>query len=158
MSTGYKLGRDSVFYLNTNSGNFNTPTWTAVPQFSDLAVEATWDTAEASTRESRMKFAVKTLLSAAVTGKLRFDLTDSNINTLVQANLLDSAVDIMVLNGTSNTNGAIGFRFEAQVHQSNEDQGLGQVIFEDMKFVPVPTLNPKQSVKVSAGAPVFTTF
>lgn len=156
MSTGVRLGRDAVFYLNTNSGNFNTPTWTAVPQFSDLNVEAAWDAADANTRESRMKLQAKTLLGAAVSGKLKFDLTDANIATIMAALLSDNVVDVMCLNGPSNTNGAIGYRFEAQVHQANEDQSLGVAIYEDIKFVPYPTANAKQSVKVTAASPVYT--
>lgn len=156
MATPVRLGRDAVFYLNTNT--FSTPTWVAVPQFSDLTVTAEWDQAEASTRESKMKLQAKTLLGAEVGGKLKFDLTDTSIGTIMDALLSDSVVDVMVLNGGSTTNGVRGFRFEGQVHAANEDQGLGVAIFEDLKIKPYPTANAKQSVKVTTGAPVFTTI
>jgi hypothetical protein len=152
--TGVRLGRDAVLYLNT--GTFGSPTWVAIPQFSDLTVGAAWDAADANTRESKMKMKAKTQLEAGVEGKMKFDLTDTNVGTIMDALLSDSVVDVMVLNASNSTNGARGFRFEAQVHRANEDQGLGVAIYEDIMFVPYPTANAKQSVKVTSGAPVFT--
>lgn len=154
MPTTVRLGRDSVFYLNT--GTFGSPTWAAVPQFSDLNVTAEWDETEASTRESKMKMKAKTLLGAEVGGKLKPDLTDTNIGTILDALLSDAVVDVMVLNAASSVNGARGYRYECQVHSGNEDQGLGVAIFDDIKFKPFPTANAKQTAKVASGAPVFT--
>lgn len=154
MPTGVRLGRDAIFYLNTAS--FGSPTWAAIPQVSDLNVTAEWDETEASTRESKMKLKAKTLLGAEVGGKLKNVKGDTNLDTIIDALFTDSVVDIMVLNGAKDTDGARGFRFECQVHSANEDQGLGVAIFDEVKFKPYPTANAKQSVKVVTGAPVFT--
>lgn len=154
MPTGVRLGRDAVFYLNT--ATFGSPTWTAIPQISDLAVTAEWDEVEASTRESKMKLKAKTLLGAEVGAKLKAVPGDTNLGTIIAALFSDAVVDIMVLNGAKDSNGCYGFRFEAQVHSANEDQGLGAAIFDDIKFKPYPTTNAKHSVLVTTGAPVFT--
>lgn len=154
MATTVRLGRDAKLYLNT--ATFGSPTWVALDNVSDLTVTAEWDEVEASTRESKMKLKAKTLLGAEVGGKLKFDLTDANTGTILDALLSDAVVDIMVLNAPSTVTGARGFRYECQVHAANEDQGLGAAIFEDIKFKPYPTANAKQSAKVTAGAPVFT--
>lgn len=156
MATGVKLGRDAVLYYNTAS--FGSPTWTAIPQVSDLSVTAEWDEAEASTRESKMKLKVKTLLGAEVAAKLKVVPSDTALGVIVAALFSDAVVDILVLNGTNATNGCYGFRFECQVHSANEDQGLGNAIFDEVKFKPCPTVNAKQSVLVTTGAPVFTTI
>lgn len=156
MPTAYRLGRDAKLYVNTAS--FGSPTWSAIDNVSDLTLTAEWDEAEASTRESKMKLKVKTLAGVEVSGKLKFDLTDTNTGTLLDAMVADTVIDVLVLNGTSATNGARGFRFECQVHAANEDQGLGAVVFEDFKLKPVPSANAKQSAKVASGAPVFTAF
>jgi len=154
MSTGVSLGRDAKLYLNT--GTFGSPTWAAIDQISDLTVTAEWDEVDASTRESKMKLKAKTLLGAEVGGKLKAVPGNTNLGTIVAALFSDAVVDIMVLNGTSSTNGCYGFRYECQVHAANEDQGLGAAIFDDIKFKPYPTTNAKQSVLVTTGAPVFT--
>lgn len=155
MSTAAYLGRNAKFYLNT--GSYGSPTWSEVPNISDLTLNRAWDEGDASTRESAMKQAVKTLLDAAVSGKLKFTIGDSNTTTILDA--LDSpttTIDIMCLNGPQTTNGMKGVRYPAQVTQGNEDQGLGVVLYEDIKFMPTPTANPPCTVKVVGSAPVFT--
>lgn len=153
--TGVKLGRNAKFYLNT--GTFGSPTWAEVPQISDLTMTRAWDSAEAATRESAVKMGVKTLVDLAVSGKFKFVIGDTNLTAILDAlNSPASTVDIMVLNASQTTSGAYGVRYECQVMEGNEDQGLGAAIFDELKFMPTPTTNAPCTVKVVAGAPVFT--
>lgn len=153
--TGRRLGRNAKFYLNT--GSDVSPTWSEVPQFSDLMRGLAWDTAEVNSRESAAKMVAKTLGDLAVTGKLKFVVSDSNITTIMDAAYSpDTIIDIMVLNGPSTTTGCYGSRFQCQVTEANEDQGLQNAIYEDLKFMPTPSTLPPYSVKVVAGAPVMT--
>lgn len=154
--TKVRLGRDAVLYLNTAS--FGSPAWSAVANVSDLAVEAAWNEAEAATRESKVVMAAKTQLPLAVTCKLKFDLTDTSTGTILDALVSDSVVDVMVLNTPSTVNGGRGYRFEAQVFDGSEDQGLGVAVYDAIKFKPYPNGNLPASAKVASGAPVFTTF
>lgn len=158
MAAGAKLGLKCKLYLNTAS--FGSPTWTAVACVSDFALNAKWDAGEASTRESRMKLWLKTLLDLGFTGKLRAsDTGDTSYTTISAALLTDAALDIMVLNGDKTTTGVWGFRAACQVHSANEDQGLGAVVFDDIEFKPAPNTDGNySSALVTAGAPVFTAF
>jgi hypothetical protein len=155
--TGASLGRKAKFYLN-NSGNFASPAWAAIPQFSDLTRSGEWDTTEVNTRESSGKMAIKTLVDLAVSGKLKFVAGDNNIATIMDAFFSpDGFLDIMVLNGDMATPGTYGVRFQCQVTSDNEDRGLTAAVMEDLKFTPTPLGgNAPQSAKVIGSSPVFT--
>ncbi len=151
-----QLGILSTLYYN--SGTFGTPVWVAVGLVGDLQVPAKWDVVELPIRASRVKFKNKTMIDVGITGKLLASGTDAAVLALMAAMLNDDVIDVMALNGTSATNGAKGFRFEAQVVNATEDQGTGVVVFEDFELIPVYTANPPKSVIVTTGAPVFTTL
>lgn len=153
--TGRRMGRNAKFYLNT--GSDVSPTWSEVPQISDLVRGLAWDTAEVNSRETAIKMAAKTLGDLAVTGKLKFVTSDPNIATIMDAAYSpDTIIDIMVLNGPSTTTGCYGSRFQCQVTDCSEDQGLQNAIYEDLKFMPTPSTISPYSVKVVGGAPVMT--
>lgn len=155
--TGASLGRNAKAYLNT--GTHGVPTWAEIPQVSDLTAAGAWDTAEASTRESAVKMAVKTLVDLSVSGKLKFVAGDTNQATIIEAFYNPATtIDVMILNGASNTNGTYGVRYDCQVTSKDEDQGLGVAIFDGFKLMPTPSANLPSWVKVTAGAPVFTTL
>lgn len=152
-----KLGINSVAYYRS-AGNFGTPTWTAMPGFGDMAVNAAWDVAEAPTRASRVKSEAKTLLGLEVTGRLRSEDGNTIHDALLSAFLSPTTnVDIMVLDGSSSTNGSRGFRFEAIVKQANQSQGLTDALFSELSFTPDAfSGNNYQSVLVTSGSPAFT--
>ncbi len=158
MAGNAKLGLKCSLLLNTAS--FASPTWAAVTCISDFAMNAKWDAGEASTRASRMKLWLKTMLDLGFSGKLRAsDTGDTSYTTIAAALLTDATVDILVLNGTQTQTGSWGFRAACQVHSANEDQGLGAVVFDDVEFRPAPNADGNHSsALVTAGAPVFTAF
>ena len=152
-----KLGINSKAYYRS-TGNFGTPTWTELSGFGDMAVNAAWDVADAATRASRVKSEVKTMLGLEVTGRLRSEDASAAYNAVFDAFLsTTSNIDIMVLDGSSSSNGARGFRFEAIAKQANQSQGLQDSLFLDMSFTPDAfSGNSYQSVLVTAGSPAFT--
>jgi hypothetical protein len=152
-----KLGITSALYYRS-SGNFGTPTWTALTDIGDLAVNAQWDVAEANTRASRIKSESKTLLGLEVTGRLKSQDASASYNAVVEAFLSGTSnIDILVLDGTNTTNGSRGFRFEAVVTQANQDQALTNALFLDLRFAPDGfSSNNFQSALVTAGAAAFT--
>lgn len=153
--TGRSLGRNAKFYLNV--GSDVSPTWSEVPNVSDLTRGVAWDTAEANSRESAAKMIAKTLVDLGVTAKLKFVKGDTNTNTIMDALYSpDTIIDIMVLNGPSTTTGCYGSRFQCQVTEGNEDQGLQNAIYEDLKFMPTPSTLSPYSCKVVGGAVVQT--
>ena len=70
-----------------------------------------------------------------------------------------ASLDVMVLDGTSSTNGVRGYRYDAIVTQGNQDQAIQNALYLDVNFAPNGFAdNAPQSVLVTAGSPVFTTL
>jgi hypothetical protein len=152
-----KLGIRSVFYYDS-AVNFSTPTWAAISKFRDVSVNAQWDTVEAPDRGSRVKSMAKTLLDIGVSGSLKVSDTDTGVNAVMTALLSPTAnIGIMVLNGTSATNGSRGYRYDAIVTQGNEPQNIGDALYLDVNFAPDAfSANNFQSVLVTSGSPAYT--
>lgn len=150
-----KPGILAAFYLN--SGNFATPTWGEITSVGNLTENAAWKQAEVETRLYAATQYVKTTIDLGVSfNLLASDSGDANYTSLISAIATRDVVDVMVLDGSSTSNGARGWRFEGQVFQANKDQGTQAVITPDFEVRPTVTLNPPQSVLVTAGSPVFT--
>jgi hypothetical protein len=157
-SPAAKLGIKCKFYRNTAS--YASPTWVAVTCISDASLEAAWDEGEANTRETRIKLAMKTMLALGFTAKLRAsDVNDAAYTAIIAALLTDASLDLMILNGLETTTGVTGFRVACQVFSANEDQGLGAVVYDEVRFKPTPNVDSNySSVLVTAGAAVYTAF
>lgn len=147
------LGINAKLYRNT--GTYGSPTWTAINAVSDLAVNPPWDEADASTRGSRVKMVMKTLLGLEVSGKIRANLTDTEYVNMVDASNQDTVNDYLVLTSTTSATGSRGYRFDGQVFIATQDQNLGSVIYDDFMLKPSPSANQPQRATVTAGAPVF---
>jgi hypothetical protein len=151
--TGLKA---NLFY---NTASYGSPTWAEITLVADCAVEGTRDEAGGSTRASSVKLFEPTQLALGISGKVRTDSTDTGFAALL-ANFLDpsTAIDVLVLDGTTTENGSLGYRFDAKVFSMGEDQALNSVLFRDFTIKPCISANPVKSVLVTSGAPVFTTL
>jgi hypothetical protein len=151
-----KLGIDSKLYRNT--GNYNTPTWTAIDAVRDLAINGQWDMTDAPSRASRIKSMAKTILDVSLTTSVKASDTDAGYIALWDASISGTAnIDILVLNGSNSTNGARGFRFDALVNGPGEDQAIQNALYDDFTLVPDAFgVNPPKSCVVSGGSPAFT--
>lgn len=149
-----KLGILSKVYRNT--GTYGAPVWVEVTSISDLSVEANWDEGEASTRASRVKKTKKTMLDVPITGKIKVSDTDAAYIAFWNAAHSDDVLDLMILNGSSSTNGVRGYRGEFDVNTPKEDQGMGNVLFMEFSLKPSDSAEQFSKVVVSGGAPTFT--
>lgn len=150
------LGILSKLYYNT--ANYASPTWSPIGLVGDLQIPAKWDVSDILVRLSRVKFKNKTALDIGVTGKLLTSQTDTAFLAVAAAMVNDDVLDVLALNGANSANGCKGFRFDAQVVNTTEDQGAGNVVWDDFELVPALTANLPASVLVTAGAPVFATL
>lgn len=151
-----QLGILSNLYLNT--GTYNSPVWAAVGLVGDCTVTAEWDEAEASSRLSRGKLSSKSMLALEIAGKLLASKTDTSYATLMSAMANDNVINVMALNGSSNSNGVRGWMFDAQIFKANEDQGLNVAVSDEFSLKPTFSGNAPNQVLVTAGAPVMTSF
>lgn len=142
-----------------NTGAFGSATWVEVSSIRDLTINEKWDVAEVVTRASRAKRGAPTTLDVSVTGSMRAVVDDAGYLAIRTARLAGTVLDMMFLTGASNNTGEIGWRFEAVVEDATQDQGSGSVLYDTITFRPhAASTNVVQSVVVTAGAPVFTTF
>lgn len=149
-----KLGVTSKFYWNTNV--YASPTWVEMTCIADLAVNASWDEAEGSSRVGRVKQSAKTMMGLEFTGKAK--VSDAGADYLALWNALhsDTPLDLLILNGAKDSNGSRGYRADFHVFSGSEDQAMANSLYLDFVLKPAVSDNPTKTAVVSAGAPVFT--
>lgn len=153
------LGIDCVLYYNT--GTFGSPTWVEVSNVSDVQVSGAWNSGDGSTRATRVMKEGRTQLPLSITGKMLADKGTPYVafRTAYLAVGASGIIDILCLDGPSDSNGSDGVRFEAEVHDWSRSEGLGDLVFRDFMLKPsIFGSNAVQSVVVSAGSPVYTTI
>lgn len=134
-----------------NSGSYGSPTWLEMTLISDLSVNPSWEEADASARESRIKQTVKTLMALEISGKMKKKLGDDNYDALMNAMLSDDTLDLLILDGDRETEDVRGWRADFQVFSANEDQSMTNVLFEEFTLKPSITENPPKAVLVNSG-------
>lgn len=151
-----RLGITSKFYYDSAS-NFSTPTWAEVSDMRDVAYQFAWDVAEGPSRASRVKSEAKTQLDISVTAMMKKTGSAAG-NAVITALLSPTAnIGILVLDGSTTTNGSRGIRYDAICKQGNEDQAIGNSLYLDLAFAPdMFSDNNFQSVLVTAGSPAYT--
>jgi hypothetical protein len=152
-----KLGIKARIYRNT-SGNYGSPSFSAIHKVSDLAVNPAWDMSDADSRESRIKNKAKTMLDLTITGKVKVSNSDAGYIALWEAAHNDDALDLLILNGPMNENGTRGYRGFFQVNKPAEDQGLDKVLYMGFELMPADNEDdtPIKLAVVAGGTPVFS--
>ena len=153
-----KLGAMAKAYRNT--GTYGTPVWNEMTEVTELSLNLSWDTQDVPRRGQRVKQKKKTLMGLSVPFKhLVIDKpasSDTSDYTAVwDALFADTVLDVLILNGDIATNGVRGVRFDAEVGGGNESQNPGDVLQDELEFVPVPSANDPQAVLIASGAPTF---
>ena len=156
------LGINAKCYRNT--GSWGSPTWSEVTCISDFTLPVGWDTVEAPTRASRVKSGARTLVALNPTGKLKSSVDEENYLAFWEALMAapgsaEEELDLLILNGPHTTNGCRGYRGMFIVTKGDEDQGLGNALFNDIALMPsafATASEPFSSAVVTAGAPVYT--
>lgn len=143
------IGLNAKAYRNT--GSYGAPTWSEMTLISDMSVNPSWEEADASARESRIKQTVKTLMMLDISGKMKKKPSDANYTALMNAMLSDDVLDLLIMDGDKDTEGNRGWRADFQVFSTNEDQAMGNVLFEEFTLKPSITGNPPKAVLVAAG-------
>lgn len=154
MAQTIKRGYACKLYRNT--ANFVTPTWDEVSALGDVQLNLAFDEFDATVRGDGVKLSEPTLLGIEVTGRIRSDENSTDFTAFETAALTRASLDVLVLDGTSTTNGSRGIRAEMKLFNWSEDQALGNVLFREFTLKPCLSENARQSVVVSAGAPVLT--
>lgn len=145
------------YYRST--GSFGSPTWTELTIIRDLTLNDKWDIADVFTRATRAKKGVPTMLDVGMTGTVRC-LADNTLWLAMRTAWLAGTVfDILALTGAKDNNGEVGWRYEAVIEDMGTPQGSGDALYSNFAWRPHgESTNAVQSVAVSTGAPVLTSF
>lgn len=156
---GMKLGINSKLYYRS-TGNYASPTWSEISAVNELELGNQWDTVDAPDRSSRVKGYAKTLLDIGFTASVKKRDNNNAVTAIIDAfNSQTTAMDVMILDGTSGTNGVKGYRFDAIVTKATENQGSGVALYLDTEFKPDGfSDNAPCSVLVTNSAPAFTSL
>lgn len=154
MST--KKGYLCAFYIRT-SGTRASPTFTECDLVNDLQVDDPNEELEADSRGSQgVREYEPGRIDLRISGDIRKNPDDAVYQAIAAAKAERSELDVMVLDGKKDVNGSSGYRMDMKVFEMNEDQSQGKVIYKTFVARPCPSSYAKQTVEVSAGAPVFT--
>lgn len=150
------LGITSFLYVNPDA--YGSPDFTAVDLVADAQLGDTWDEGSADARESRVHQFEPTMLALDYAGNVRFDPTDAGYQALRDAHVFLGSLDVLILNGASDKNGAEGYRFFSKVFGFGEDQAMGNVIYKAFTIKPCPGPQLPVFVKVAGGVPTYHTI
>lgn len=144
-----KLGINCKMYRNT--GTYEVPALSEVSLVSDGTLNQEWDKGAADARESRVHQNVKTMLGLSYNFRLKKKPLDTNYEAIMNLFLSDDAEDMFFLDGPSNVEGTRGVRFDSQIFSATEEQGMTNVLYEDMVAEPLIGGNPVLAVRVDSG-------
>jgi hypothetical protein len=142
-------GIDGFAYRNSAAlgAGYATPTWNEVGNIKDLEYSLTWESFETSVRrEKGVKSYEPTMADLEITFMLRVpELAAAASNpdfddlaVFVAAMATRGVIDMLVLNGSSTTVGARGFRGFFKVHDFSESQANADGIFKKITLKPSP--------------------
>lgn len=147
------LGIRSKLYVN--DGTYNSPDWVEINHVADATLNDAWDEGVADARDSLLHQFEQTMKSLSLDGRIRVNPDDDGYAVIRDANVYSRQLDVMVLNGPLDENGAHGYRFFAKVFGFNEGQNLTEVIYKDFSLKPNPGDETPKYVLVAGGAPTF---
>ncbi len=145
-----------LYYMS--GGTWGSETWTAIDRIESATLNITWDTALATDRGTGLKVMTKTIVDVNVTGRVKVNEADTAYLAFVAPAITRTSINLLVLNGASNSNGAAGVKGYMHFTTFTESQGMGDVLYRDFTLVPasVDSTTPFKSALVTAGAPVYT--
>lgn len=145
-----------ALYIRT-SGSFASPTFTEVTLVSDLQVTDPNDKLNADARDGVGIHEYEPgMIDLMLSGRIRVDWDNTAFAAIAAAKAARTALDVMVLDGKQTVNGSRGYRMEMKCFKLDDDQSMGNILYRDFELAPCPSDEAKQTVIVSAGAPVFT--
>lgn len=130
-----------------SGGNYEAPTWLEANEVMNLTVTPAWDSADANSRAQRTKFSAKTILGLEISGSIKKKPDDAAYEMIMDAMISDAVIDVLCLDGPMDEPGVRGWRADVQVHETPEDQSLGNVLYDDFTLKPYPS-QPLKAVYV----------
>ena len=145
-----RVGVSGRVYRNT--GTYDVPTWVAINKLSDVQLNFAWETADSSDRTSRVRKVAKTMVGISVTARIKTAWSDPGYQAIYAAAVSPgAAIDLMILDGATTDEGARGLRGMWHVTQRNQNQALGERLYDDVIFTPADRDEQFSAVVVGPG-------
>jgi hypothetical protein len=131
-----RLGIDATLNLNT-SGDYEAPTWVTCDLVEELALDEGWASASGNNRGQPIEASAKTRAQVGATGRIMARDTDPTYLAMLAAyRSRDAEVDVMILSGALDSDGATGVRGKFQVHRFSNSIGPNEVQYRDFSLIP----------------------
>ena len=146
-------GKDFKLYRNTDDPYDNSPTWSLVTNVRDLTRNREKDLADASIRGSSYHLQVATLKTFGIDFQMVYDPADTDVIAFEAAYEDDTDIEMLILDGSIDTAGSKGIRFQGQVSKFTVNEALADVGLVDVSIVPgyTPTNLPRRVSVVTPG-------
>ena len=146
------VGLNAKIYRNT--GTPAAPVWTDCPEFENVSFSPSYDRAESNSRESPFGRIKLGLSNVSVSARLKTKPGNTNYEALMDAFMLGTALDLLVLDGAETVVGSRGIRAAFHLVESPQDQSLSTRLYNGLTLVPADeddaNLVPRWA-KVAAG-------
>jgi hypothetical protein len=142
-----KLGINCKVLFNT--GTEGSPVWLEIKSVNDWKEDAGWAAADANDRSTIVDQMVKTTMQLGWSGTVKRDGSEGAL-AVASAFLYRDPIDTLILDGPMNVQGSEGYRLYTQVHNRNNDQGRGTVIYDDIQIK--PTIGPELPRRATVGS------
>jgi hypothetical protein len=136
-----KSGFSGIFARNT--GTYGTPTWTTVTIVRDLTITLEAAEADVSSRGSRFKRYIATLIEFGVELEFIYDPANASYVAMLAAAIANppTTIEFAVADGTIATSGTQYVRFHAQVFGMGRSEPLEDGMTNSCMLKPTPNSN-----------------
>lgn len=130
------LAEDAKLYYNT--GSYATPTWTEITNVKDLTLNLDKDEIDVTTRGSGgYKEFADGLIDASIDFSTVWDTSDTPFTAMRTAFFAKTAIEFLVLDGSSATSGNQGLRATCMIKTFTRNETLGDALMVDVSVRPV---------------------
>lgn len=143
------IGQKCKLFVQSG-GSYGSPTWVEVSAVNDLTLNNESNSVDANDRGSFYDQVVKTGGKISATATIRVGGNNANL-ILDELHTVD-VLDVLILTGTTTTNGAYGVRMDCQVHNGTQSQNRGDALYHQVTLMPCPGANPMKAALVTTGA------
>ena len=153
-----RLGIDATFNINMASPyDYDAPVWATCDLVEELDVDEAWNTASGNSRGMPIEASAKTRGQCSATGRILTRDTDPVYQKLLAAfRSRDAEVDVMILSGPIDSDGATGPRGKFQVHRFKPTLGPNDVIYREFTLLPAIVTDAEPFVTATVVGGVLT--
>ena len=132
---GSKFGRDCKLYHNT--GTHAVPTWVEINDVKDLTLPLGKSEADVTTRKTGKYKAVRGVLrEVSLDFEMIWDTQDAGFNTILNAFLNDTPIEVAVMDGSITTPGSQGLVATVDVLKCDRGEPVGEVVTATVTMKP----------------------